>query len=82
MALKQGKERVQISLTHEQVKQIEKTASGMGLSKSDLIAIATMQYISSFELSKDITKSALSDAITRALKEGDIDIERIGKLYS
>ena len=77
--LRKGKERVQISLTHEQVEQIDRTAKSMGLSKSDLIAVATMQYINTFELSKDITKSALSDAISKALKEGDISIEQLKK---
>lgn len=80
MSLREGKERVQISLTHEQVEQIERTAKGMGLSKSDLIAIATMQYINTFEISKDITKSALSDAIAKALREGDISIEQFSRV--
>lgn len=77
MAVKSDKQRVMISLTQAQVEQIDKTASEMGLTRSGLIGIATMQYINTFEVSKDITKSALTDAIAKALKEGEINIEQL-----
>lgn len=77
MAVKSDKERVMISLTKAQLEQIDKAASEMGLTRSGLMGVATMQYISTFEISKDITKSALSDAIAKALKEGDIKVEQL-----
>ena len=77
MALRANKTRIQISLTEQQLKQIDEVAMEMGLTKSDLISIATMQYITSFKLSKDITKSAISDVLTKALKAGEVDIEQL-----
>lgn len=77
MAIRQNKSRIAISLTDDQLKEIESTANEMGLTKSDLISVATMQYITSFKMSKDIAKSAISDAITKALKEGEINIEQL-----
>lgn len=79
MSLRANKARIQISLTAEQLNQLEEVAGEMGLTKSDLISIATSQYIASYHLSKDITKSAISDAISKALKEGDINIEQFTK---
>lgn len=79
MSLRANKARIQISLTEEQLNQLEEVAGEMGLTKSDLISIATSQYIASYHLSKDITKSAISDAISKALKEGDISIEQFTK---
>lgn len=77
MSLRANKARIQISLTEEQLNQLEEVAGEMGLTKSDLISIATSQYIASYHLSKDITKSAISDAITKALKEGELNIEQL-----
>lgn len=79
MSLKANKSRIAISLTEDQLNQLEEVAGEMGLTKSDLISIATSQYIASYHLSKDITKSAISDAISKALKEGDISIEQFTK---
>lgn len=79
MSLKANKSRIAISLTEDQLNQLETVSAEMGLTKSDLISIATSQYIASYHLSKDITKSAISDAISKALKEGDISIEQFAK---
>lgn len=79
MSLRANKARIQISLTEEQLNQIEEVAGEMGLTKSDLISIATSQYIASYHMSKDITKSAISDAISKALKESEISIEQFTK---
>ncbi len=80
MSLRANKARIQISLTEEQLKQLEEVAGEMGLTKSDLISIATSQYIASYRLSKDITKSAISDAISKALKEGELNIEQFSRV--
>ena len=77
MAVARSKTRIQISLKDNQIAELEQCAQEMGLTKSDIISIATMQYISAYKMSKDITKNALSDALTNAIKAGDIDLERL-----
>ncbi len=78
--ISEDKQRIYITLTKEQIAQLDRTSKEMGLTRSNLIAVATMQYINTFEISKDITKSALSDAISKAIKEGELDIEKLKKL--
>lgn len=80
MAVSRNKTRLQISLTERQLEELTQVTDEMGITKSDLIAIATMQYISAYKMSKDVTKSALSDALTNAIKAGDIDIEKIREI--
>lgn len=77
--ISEDKQRIYITLTKEQLSQLDKTSKEMGLTRSSLIAVATMQYINTFEISKDITKSALSDAISKAIKDGELNIEQLKK---
>lgn len=73
MSINRNKERVMITLPKEQNEQFAKAAAEMGISKSTLMQIATMQYIRSMSQSKDIAKEILARYIDEHANEIDIN---------
>lgn len=80
MAISRAKERVMISLTKEQVAEFDAVAKEMGITKSNLMQIATIQYINTYRQSKTVLTDVLTGALSKALDGANIDITKIKEI--
>lgn len=77
MSIARNKKRIQISLTEEQDILFENVAKEMGITKSNLIQIATMQYVNAYNQSKSVISTAFKEKINQMLEGKEIDIEKL-----
>lgn len=77
MAISKDKERIAVSLTKEQVADFDAVAKEMGITKSTLMQIATIQYVNAYRQSKSVLSDVLTSALGRALDGKEIDVEQL-----
>lgn len=73
----ENKQRMMLTLTNEQANSIAEVANELGITKSNLIQIATAQYIMSYRQAKSLTKDAITQALQTALSNKEFDIEQL-----
>lgn len=59
MSISRNKERIMITLPKEQNEQFTKAAAELGLTKSTLMQIATMEYIRNMQVTKTTEKGKI-----------------------
>lgn len=69
MAIADNKKRIAITLTEEQERQFSEVAEEMGITKSVLMQIATMQYVNAYKQSKSILTGTVKDALQKLIDE-------------
>lgn len=69
MAIADNKKRIAITLTEEQERQFSEVAEEMGITKSILMQIATMQYVNAYKQSKSILTGTVKDALQKLIDE-------------
>ena len=52
MSISKDKERIAVTLTKEQIEEFNAVAKEMGITKSTLMQIATLQYVNAYKQSK------------------------------
>lgn len=69
MAIADNKKRIAITLTEEQERYFSEVADEMGITKSVLMQIATMQYVNAYKQSKSILTGTVKDALQKLIDE-------------
>lgn len=64
----QSKVRIMISVTKEQADTLDEVSKEMGITRSNLIQIATTQYVTQYKQSRLITAEALQKVLSDALQ--------------
>lgn len=77
MAISKDKERIAVSLTKEQVAEFDAVAKEMGVTKSTLMQIATIQYVNAYRQSRTVLTDVLTDALKGALDGKEINLEQL-----
>jgi len=69
MAIADNKKRIAITVTEEQERQFSEVAEEMGITKSILMQIATIQYVNAYKQSKNILSGTMKDALQKLIDE-------------
>lgn len=74
----QSKVRIMITVTKEQADMLDEVSKEMGISRSNLVQVATSQYVTQYKQSKLITADAIQKVLEKALQGKELDeIERL-----
>lgn len=77
MAIADNKKRIAITLTEEQERLFSEVAAEMGVTKSTLMQLATMQYVNAYRNSKAVMTDSIKDAISKLIDGKELELEKL-----
>lgn len=78
MAIADNKKRIAITLTEDQEKMFSEVAAEMGITKSTLMQIATMQYVNAYKQSRAVLSDTIKDSLAKLIAEKGTELGKLG----